>query len=303
MQLKEHLDNWISWLKLTKRFSVHTIIAYRYDLGEFLNFLTRHKNALIDEDQLVTLKITDFRSWLAYRKSKNYSARSTARALSVVRNFYTYLGKESGKICGALSGIQPPRLKANLPKPLTEIQADKLVSDIETFSEEPWIGLRNKALFVLLYATGMRISESLSLTGNHLPLTDRLVILGKGKKQRIIPIIPAVKEAVIEYVKACPYPLLSDTPLFLGARGGKLQPAIAQRTLQQYRQLMGLPDYVTPHALRHSCATHLMAHTKDLRAIQELLGHASLSTTQMYTDIDQQQLLATYTQAHPRNRK
>lgn len=303
MQLNQRLSDWINWLKLTKRFSPHTIVAYRHDTEGFLVFIEQHIGSAVSEEILVALKITDFRSWLAYRKKQNFSARSTARAFSVVKNFYHYLGRETGKICSALSGIQPPRIKAGLPRPLTETQAENLVSNIETFSDEPWVGLRNKALFVLLYATGMRISESLSLTGSQLPLTDRLVIVGKGKKQRIVPIIPAVKEAIMEYVKSSPYPILSETPLFLGVRGRVLSPAIAQRTLQQYRQLMGLPEYVTPHALRHSCATHLMAQTQDLRTIQELLGHASLSTTQIYTQIDQQHLLKTYNQAHPRNKR
>lgn len=302
MLLNQRLLDWVNWLKLTKRFSHHTLIAYEHDFHEFLTFMAEYKAENLSEQALIELKITDFRSWLAFRKRQGLSVRSTARALSVVRNFYSYLGKQTGKACAALAIVQSSRVGLSLPHPLNENQALTLVEDIEDFASEPWIGLRNKALFVLLYATGMRIGEALNLTGGCLPLNDRLTIMGKGKKQRIIPIIPQVVDAIKEYVYACPFRIGSETPLFLGARGGKLNPSIAQKCLREYRRTMGLPEYVTPHALRHSCATHLMAETKDLRAIQELLGHASLSTTQIYTNIDQQQLMQVYNTAHPRGK-
>jgi len=302
MDLKQRLFEWISWLKLTKRFSSHTIVAYEHDLRQFLTFMEKYKAESVSEQALIEFKITDFRSWLAFRHTKGLSPRSSARALSVVRNFYGYLGQEMGQTCLPLAIVQSPRLKINLPRPLSESQAAALMDDIEGFSTQIWLGLRDKALFVLLYATGMRISEALSLTGNCLPLTDRLTVLGKGKKQRIVPIILQAQQAINDYVKSCPFPIELETPLFLGARGGALNPSIAQKTLRLYRQMMGLPEYVTPHALRHSCATHLMAETHDLRAIQELLGHASLVTTQVYTNIDQQQLMQVYMKAHPRGK-
>lgn len=303
MILNQRLLDWVNWLKLTKRFSPHTLIAYERDFREFLAFMIEYKAENLSEQVLIELRVADFRSWLAFRKRQGLSPRSTARALSVVRNFYNYLGKQTGKACTALGIVQSSRVTLSLPHPLNESQALTLVEEIEEFASEPWIGLRDKALFVLLYATGIRISEALNLTGSCLPLNDRLTILGKGRKQRIVPIIPLVVDAIKEYINACPFPIEPETPLFLGAKGGKLNASIAQKTLRQYRRAMGLPEYLTPHALRHSCATHLMAQTKDLRAIQELLGHASLSTTQIYTNIDQQQLMQVYNTAHPRGKK
>lgn len=302
MDLKQRLVEWLSWLKLTRRFSSHTIVAYVHDLQQFLTFMEKYKAESVSEQALIDFKITDFRSWLAFRHTKGLSPRSTARSLSVVRNFYGYLGRQRGQTCLALTTLQSPRLKVNLPRPLSERQAADLMDDIEGFSTQTWLGLRDKALFILLYATGMRIGEALSLMGNCLPLTDRLTVLGKGKKQRIVPIIPQAQQAINEYVKSCPFPIASDTPLFLGMKGSALNPSVAQKTLRLYRRVMGLPEYVTPHALRHSCATHLMAETHDLRAIQELLGHASLVTTQVYTSIDQQQLMQVYAKAHPRGK-
>lgn len=302
MILNQRLLDWVNWLKLTKRFSSHTLIAYEHDFREFLAFMGEYKAESLSEQALIELKVVDFRSWLAFRNRQGLSHRSTARALSVVRNFYNYLGRQTGKACPALAIVQSSRVALSLPRPLNENQALMLIEDIGEFASKTWIGLRDKALFILLYATGIRISEALSLTGSCLPFSDRLIILGKGKKQRIVPIISQVVDAVREYVKACPFPIESQTPLFLGAKGGKLNASIAQKTLRQYRRTMGLPEYLTPHALRHSCATHLMAQTKDLRAIQELLGHASLSSTQIYTNIDQQQLMQVYNTAHPRGK-
>lgn len=303
MNLNQQILNWLNWLKLTKRFSPHTVIAYEGDLRKFLIFMAEYKAETLSEQALIELKITDFRSWLALRHSEGLSARSTARALSVVRNFYGYLGRQSGKICLALAAVQSPRVKLSLPRPLSQSQAAALMDDIEGFANEIWLGLRDRALFVLLYATGMRISEALNLKGSCLPFSDRLTILGKGKKQRIVPILPLAQTAMSEYIKACPFPIASETPVFLGAKGGPLNPAVAQKALRLYRHSMGLPDYVTPHALRHSCATHLMSQTHDLRGIQELLGHASLATTQVYTNIDQQQLMHVYNKAHPRGKE
>lgn len=303
MDLKQRFFEWLSWLKLTKRFSSHTLVAYEDDLRQFLTFMENYKAESLSEQALIDFKITDFRSWLAFRHTNGLSPRSTARALSTVRNFYGYLGQQIGQTCLALAIVQSPRLKVNLPHPLSESQAITLMDDIDGFATETWLGLRDKALFVLLYATGMRISEALSLMGNCLPLTDRLTVVGKGKKQRVVPVILQAQQAINDYIKACPFPIESNTPLFLGVRGGALNPSVVQKTLRLYRRMMGLPEYVTPHALRHSCATHLMAETHDLRAIQELLGHASLATTQIYTNVDYQQLMQVYAKAHPRGKK
>ena len=301
--LNQQLFNWLQWLKLTKRFSFHTLAAYEGDLRKFLTFMQKYKGETLTEQALIDCKVTDFRSWLADRHREGFSTRSTARALAVVRNFYRYLAKHNGQVCLALNGVQSPRVKIGLPRPLSQEQAATLLEEIDSFAVQAWVGLRDKAFFLLLYATGMRISEALQLKGNCLPLSDRLKVTGKGKKQRFVPILPLVITAITAYIKACPFPILADTPLFLGMKGGALNPCVAQKVLRLYRRAMGLPDYVTPHALRHSCATHLMAETHDLRTIQELLGHESLATTQAYTHIDQHQLLQVYHQAHPRGKK
>lgn len=303
MDLNQRRLAWLNWLKLTKRFSTHTIRAYERDLHEFLTFIEQHKAEKLQESVLIGLKIADFRSWLASRNNKGLSPRSTARALAVVRNFYLYLAKQTGNTCPALRAVQSPRIRVGLPRPLSETQATDLTENIDGFATKGWLGLRDKALFILLYATGMRISEALNLTGSCLPLSDRLAIVGKGKRQRIVPIIPAIRDAINAYVESCPEIIEPDGPLFLGVKGGRLNASMAQKALRLYRRAMGLPEYVTPHALRHSCATHLMSQTQDLRAIQELLGHASLSTTQIYTNIDQQQLMRTYHESHPRGQK
>ena len=189
-----------------------------------------------------------------------------------------------------------------MPRPLSVEQAESLLSDIEGYASEMWVGLRDRALFTLLYATGMRISEALSLKGDIITAKDHIAVCGKGGKTRIVPLISTVHEAISEYVQACPYPITVSTFLFLGVKGKVLSATVAQLSLRRYRQSVGLPASVTPHALRHTCASHLMQESADLRGIQELLGHASLSSTQIYTHIDQRQLLQTFTKAHPRSR-
>ena len=201
----------------------------------------------------------------------------------------------------ALDSIRAPRVKVGLPRPLSVIQAKSLVDDIEDMNDEPWIGARNRALFTLIYSCGLRLGEALSLSRKQAPLeTDTLLIQGKGKRERMVPILPIMNQTLQEYLRLCPYVMGPDGPLFLGAKGGRLHAGIAQKTMRDYRRAIGLPETATPHSLRHSCATHLMNASGDLRGIQELLGHASLSTTQVYTDVDTARLMKVYQSAHPR---
>lgn len=295
------LREWVDWLQNVRNVSPHTVEAYEGDLKQFWTFQNGHYGKDLTIEDLLGLSVRDFRAWLAYRSTKEYGHRSTARALSVVRSFYKFLMKQGHPPCAALASIRSPRLKIGLPRPLSIDQARSLVEDIGDLNEEPWIGSRNKALFTLLYSSGVRIGEALSLTRKQAPLeSDTLLVHGKGKRERLVPVLSIVQQALQDYIRLCPYVLTPDGPLFVGAKGKRLDPAIAQKAMRHYRRAVGLPESATPHALRHSCATHLMGASGDLRGIQELLGHASLATTQVYTDIDATRLMKIYQSAHPR---
>jgi integrase/recombinase XerC len=304
MEVSEFLSNWIDWLKDGKKVSSHTLVAYESDFHHFVSFQMEHLGKSLVLDDLVNLKIQDFRAWLAHRVSQKYDYRSTARALSVVRSFYRYLAKQNYPANTGLSSIRTPRVKLGLPRPLSVTEAKDLIQDIDLHSQEAWIGLRDRALFTLLYACGLRLGEALQLTRKQAPLEcDTLRIQGKGNRERLVPILPIISQTLQEYIRLCPFVLSPDGPLFVGAKGGKLQPGVAQKTMRTYRRAVGLPETATPHALRHSCATHLMSTSGDLRGIQELLGHASLSTTQVYTDVNMARLIQIYNTAHPRAKK
>ena len=293
---------WASYLKTVKRYSPHTLTAYNQDLRQFLTFLQNYRGAAVTLSMLSELTLKELRAWLSDRLTGGFSPRSTARALSTCRSFFKFLSREYQCDLSVISLLESPRLKQTLPRPLSVEQAESLLSDIEGYASEMWVGLRDRALFTLLYATGMRISEALSLKGDIITAKDHIAVCGKGGKTRIVPLISTVHEAISEYVQACPYPITVSTFLFLGVKGKVLSATVAQLSLRRYRQSVGLPASVTPHALRHTCASHLMQESADLRGIQELLGHASLSSTQIYTHIDQRQLLQTFTKAHPRSR-
>lgn len=297
----EFYTQWIAQLTHVKRYSAHTCKAYQIDFLDFYHFLQKYKGKNIDLTALTTLKTTDFRAWMAFRHEENLSARSTARAVSVLRHFYKFVSQWQGNPLSVLTVLKSPRVKVGLPRPLSVQDTHKLLDEIDFISEEKWVGLRDRALFTLLYATGMRISEALSLSRSCVPFSDSLVVLGKGSKQRNVPILDSVREAIDDYLKNCPHVLSPAGPLFVGVRGGALNPSIAQKTLKNYRRSVGLPEFVTPHALRHSCATHLLENSGDLRVIQELLGHASLTSTQGYTNVDQTRLMASFKRAHPRS--
>jgi integrase/recombinase XerC len=294
---------WLEWLASERRASRHTLAAYGRDLGFFFAFLSDHLGAPADLAALKDLRAADFRAWLASRVTSDHVAASNARALSVLRNFFRWLDRQGLVHNPHVAALRTPKLPRAVPKPLSEPDAAAAIDAIEHLSEEPWIAARDTALLMLLYGAGLRIDEALSLDRRILPLSESLTVLGKGRKQRVVPLLADVRAAIADYVTRCPYQPGADGPLFLGAKGERLQAGVVQKQIRKLRGWLGLPETATPHALRHSFATHLLAAGGDLRAIQELLGHASLSTTQRYTAVDAERILAVYDQAHPRARK
>ena len=300
--LAEAIAAWQSWLETERRLSVHTGAAYMRDLKLFLDFLVEHRGGFADLAALEGLGHGDFRSYLAQRAMNDRARSSTARALSVLRGFFRFLERTDRARNDAIGAVRAPRLPHSVPKPVAAGDALAIIAEAgDTAHKKPWVAARDTALLLLLYGAGLRIDEALSLNEDQAPSGDSLRVLGKGGKERIVPILPAVREAVAAYVQACPY-VVPGGPLFLGARGGRLNAGVVQRELRRIRGALGLPETATPHALRHSFATHLLQAGGDLRAIQELLGHASLSTTQRYTEVDTARLVAVYNEAHPRAR-
>jgi integrase/recombinase XerC len=296
------MPRWRDWLAIERQFSDHTVTAYLGDVTAFLGFFAGHRGHPIRLRDLAEAGLADFRAWLARKTTAGATATSRARAVSALRNFFGWLDRSGILHNPRIGALTTPKLPRTAPKPLPVADAATLLDAAETFVEEPWIGLRDRALFTLLYGCGLRISEGLALDRGALPLGDSLKVLGKGRKERVVPVLPAVAEAIAAYAAACPYGGGKDAPLFVGAKGKRLDPAIAQKAMRSLRHQLQLPDTATPHALRHSFATHVLGGGGDLRAIQELLGHASLSTTQRYTEVETEQLLAVYQGAHPRAR-
>ncbi len=296
----------LDWLEKERRASPHTLEAYGADLADLLGFLSRHHGAEPDLNTLGTMRPTDLRAFLAYRAApqgqrKPAGAATRARQLAAVRSFFRFLGKRHGVSPNAIAGLRGPRLKAPVPKALRESEARDVATETGSVEHTPLQAARDEALFTLLYGCGLRISEALGLNVRDAPrASSGLRVLGKGNKERVVPVLPAVEQAVATYLAARGGPP-PEAPLFIGARGGRLDPAVAQKALRDYRRLAGLPEHTTPHALRHSFATHLLGAGADLRSIQELLGHASLSTTQRYTSVDAVKLVETWQKAHPRS--
>lgn len=290
------------WLQDERRTSPETVKAYTKDLSRFLGFLTQHTGDAVTLPILVSLKPMDFRAWLAYRTRQGLSATSNARALSVIRTFFRWMERTGRGKNHGIRTVRSPKLPQAVPKALTAMDAEVLVDEVDSFATEPWIGARDCALVSLLYGNGLRIAEALSLNRSDIPDGDMLRVTGKGNKERMTPIIPVVRDAIADYIRLCPYDPGGSGPLFLGARGKRLNAAVARKVLQTARRGLGLPETASPHALRHSFATHLLAGGGDLRTIQELLGHVSLSTTQRYTNVDTATLMKEYAKAHPRAR-
>lgn len=292
---------WLSSLAGERRLADNTLEAYERDTRQFLTFMTGYLGNPTSIGNVSNLRPVDLRAFLASRRKEGAGARSLGRHLAGLRSFLRYLEKRGMVNAAGATAMRAPKQPKSLPKPLTDRQALKITTVNAQLSEEPWIAARNAAVLALLYGCGLRISEALGLTGADLSHGARsLRVTGKGNKMRLVPLLPVVFEAVDTYRKLCPYHIEDDEPLFLGARGGTLQPAIVQREMQKLRGAFGLPENATPHALRHSFATHLLAGGGDLRTIQELLGHASLSTTQIYTGVDTARLLEIYDNSHPR---
>ncbi|HET8727730.1 MAG TPA: tyrosine recombinase XerC [Alphaproteobacteria bacterium] len=294
---------WRRWLTVEKASSEHTLRAYIADLAGFLGFLRGHLGRPPSLNDLGNLQLTDFRAYLAHRATGGAGVSSRARNLSGVRSFFRYVDRSGILHNPGIANLGTPKRPRILPRPLAKEDALATIDAATELGGDDWIGRRDRALFALLYGSGLRLGEALSLDRRDLPRDGRLTVTGKGRKQRQVPVLAPVAEALAAYVAACPHVLPEDGPLFVGVRGGRLNPAVAERQMRRLRGLLGLPDTATPHALRHSFATHLLAGGGDLRAIQELLGHASLSTTQRYTDIDDVQLLDVYRGTHPRARR
>jgi len=295
---------WQVWLRDERRCSTHTCDAYARDLAAFIEFLAHHLGKEPRLKELKGLRPADFRAWLAARANKELSRTSTARALSVVRGFFRWLAKRGMVDNPAAMAVRTPKIPRALPKALSATEALDIVDEVSDHPRVAWIGKRDTAVLLLLYGCGLRIGEALSLTRGEAPerRQDSLTVTGKGNKQRRVPLLPVVIDAIQDYVACCPHAAGRDGPLFLGQRGGPLRARQIQKRMQELRLLLGLPEKATPHALRHSFATHLLGNGGDLRTIQELLGHASLSTTQRYTAVDAGALLKVYDQAHPRAR-
>ncbi len=293
---QELIRDWDAHLAHEKRRSEHTRRAYIATAERFGTFLARHRGGAVDAHMLRTLTPNDLRAYLAERRAGGLGNASAARELSALRTFLRFVGGSGASV----PQMRGPRVKKGLPRPVAPADALALARDVEDNAREGWVGARDFALLLLLYGAGLRIGEALALTGAVLPLGETLRVAGKRNKTRIVPILPAVASAVSRYVAACPYPIARDAPLFLGARGGPLQPGVVRASVRAARRALGLPERTTPHALRHSFATHLLAGGADLRSLQELLGHASLASTQVYTAVDAAHLLDIYRSAHPR---
>jgi integrase/recombinase XerC len=271
-------------------------------VAAFLGFLVEHLGEEPSARALAAIEPRDLRAYLAFRRQgeQRLRDRSLSRALAAIRAFYRWLERRHGVENARIGLVRGPRLKPTLPRPVSESAAFALIAEADEDNETAWIAARDAAILTLLYAAGLRISEALALTGRDHPLPETLRVTGKGAKTRLAPMLPAAREAIAAYVRACPYALTPGEALFRGARGGPLNPRLVQALMAKLRVRLGLPDSATPHALRHAFATHLLAGGGDLRAIQELLGHASLSTTQRYADVDSERLVEAYRTAHPR---
>ena len=298
--LKDAVARWLDHLAALDGAAGNTVKAYAADVYGFLGFLALHRGGAEGVKSLANLPQTDLRAWMAAERARGMSARTLARSLSAVKGFSGWLAEREGFDASTTLSARGPKYRRKLPRPLSEEAAVAMIDQVGDLGREEWIAARDRAVVTLLYGSGLRISEALGLTGAAHPVPEVLRITGKGGKERLVPVLPVARAAVAEYVRLCPHDLTRDGALFRGARGGALNPRLIALVMEKARAGLGLPATATPHAMRHSFATHLLSAGGDLRAIQELLGHASLSTTQTYTAVDAARLMEVYEAAHPR---
>lgn len=297
---RDALARWLDTRRALAGAAENTITAYQGDVADFLGFMSVHHGAPQGLGALERIGVADMRAWMAHLRKDGIAPRSLSRKLSAVKSFYRWLAEREGFEPTAVLSTRAPKFQRKLPRPLAEDAAKAMIDTVELQSQTPWVAARDAAVVTLLYGCGLRISEALGLTGSDVPLPATLRITGKGGKERVVPVIAAARDAVAAYIRLCPYSPAADAPLFRGVRGGALSPRMIQGVMARARMQLGLPATATPHAMRHSFATHLLAAGGDLRAIQELLGHASLSTTQAYTSVDTARLMEVYDRTHPR---
>lgn len=297
MELLSIIKQWLTNLKHIRNYSEHTIRAYRIDLESFLHFMTNHSGQS-DLDSLGKLQTLDIRSWLTFRLNQQIAPVSNARALSTLKNFFKYIMANYSIDLSHLLELRTPKSRKQLPRPISSNKIDTLIKTVE--GAKAWTDLRDAAVLILLYGAGLRISEALNLNYKDFPLAEVLTIKGKGQKHRAVPILPIINIYIKAYIDKCPILLMENSPLFIGEKGGRLNMGMVQKKMAQLRNLLHLPKEATPHALRHSFATHLLDEHADLRVIQELLGHSSLSTTQRYMEVSIQNLKDVYSKSHPR---
>jgi len=301
--LEKHFNNWIDNLSNIRDLSENTVISYKNDIQKFLAFLETHLDSLPNINNLKKLEISDFRSFLSYQRSNGINSNSIARNISSLKSFFNHLIKENVIESSAISSLKSPKLKKSLPRPIDSKLAIEVIRCAETIENEKWIGLRNKSILMLLYGCGLRISEALNLNYDDIDNEDHILIKGKGDKERIVPMMEYIKNGIMSYIAECPKEIRAEDPLFIGKRMNRLSPRIIQYALEKIRNSLSLPETATPHALRHSFATHLLDSGGDLRTIQELLGHSSLSTTQRYTKVETKKLYEAYSKSHPLAKK
>ncbi len=291
---------WLTSLKSERRMAAKTLEAYAQDLCQFGGFLAEHLGQVAGVRALENLAASDFRSFMAMRRSAGIQSRSLARQMSAIRSFFRYAERNEIFKCAALAAVRAPKIAHSIPRPLPEISARRVAAADVFESDEPWVKARDAAVLTLLYGCGLRISEALALTPKQVQ-SNPLVIIGKGGKTRMVPMVKAAEAAIAEYIKFCPLALSPNEVLFRGVKGGALSPRIIQLVMERMRGALNLPDTATPHALRHSFASHLLGNGADLRVIQDLLGHASLSSTQIYTEVNKTHLLEQYRKAFARS--
>lgn len=296
--IAELVTDWENWLRFEKKISPNTFDAYSRDVQFFTEFVAYHTGEDVTAETLENLKAGDMRAFLADRKKEGLSTSSMARTLSSVRSFYKKLEKDGVLHNPHIRTVRSPKIPSRLPRPISPAQSTELLNTLD--QEQNWVDARDLAVMTLLYGAGLRINEALSLNYDDRPQSETMTIIGKGSKERLVPILPIIRKAIDQYISICPFAFGKNTPLFFGMRGKRLNARAIQLRLQNLRRQLGLPETATPHALRHSFATHLLEAGGDLRTIQELLGHASLSSTQRYTDLDTAKLLEVYNNTHPK---